>query len=196
VDGDLDLTLPPLRIETPRLVLRCWTPGDAPLLKAAIDGSLEHLREWMPWAMNEPSELGVVEERLGRFRARFLEGETFIYGVFDRSEAEVVGGSGLMGRIGPRALEIGYWIRVERTGQGFATEATRALTIAGFGISGVDRLEIHCDPRNAASAAIPRRLGYRHRETIRDEKETADGDPRDTMIFEITSGDEVPGASS
>jgi hypothetical protein len=39
---------PAYRIHTHRLVLRCWQPTDAPLLKAAIDVNLEHLRPWMP----------------------------------------------------------------------------------------------------------------------------------------------------
>ena len=47
-----------------RLVLRCWNPADAPLLKAAIDGSLEHLRPWMPWARHEPEALEAKVERL------------------------------------------------------------------------------------------------------------------------------------
>ena len=45
---------PAYRIHTQRLVLRCWQPTDAPLLKAAIDASLEHLRPWLPWAQHEP----------------------------------------------------------------------------------------------------------------------------------------------
>lgn len=194
-EGDVDSASPPLRIETPRLILRCWSPEDAPLLKAAIDSSLEHLRVWMPWAMNEPSEIEVLEERLGRYQARFLAGETFVYAIFDRSESEVLGGSGLMGRIGPGALEIGYWIRAERTGRGYATEATRALTIAGLGMPGVDRIELHCDPRNEASATIPRKLGYRHLETVRDQEESPGREPIDTMIFEITSDDELRSTS-
>jgi RimJ/RimL family protein N-acetyltransferase len=48
---------PAYRIHTQRLVLRCWHPTDAPLLKAAIDASLEHLRPWLPWAQYEPTDL-------------------------------------------------------------------------------------------------------------------------------------------
>ena len=33
----------PYRIETERLVLRCYEPDDAPLLKEAVDESIEHL---------------------------------------------------------------------------------------------------------------------------------------------------------
>lgn len=38
----------PYRIETARLVIRCYDRADAPLLKAAVDASVEHLRPWMP----------------------------------------------------------------------------------------------------------------------------------------------------
>ena len=41
---------PPGPIRTPRLVLRCWQPGDAALLKEAVDDSLRALQRWMPWA--------------------------------------------------------------------------------------------------------------------------------------------------
>ena len=46
----MDAAPPPYRIETERLVIRCWNPADAPLLKEAIDSSLEELQAWMPWA--------------------------------------------------------------------------------------------------------------------------------------------------
>jgi RimJ/RimL family protein N-acetyltransferase len=178
--------LPPLRIETERLVLRCWQPADAPLLKSALDLSLEHLRAWMPWAMNEPSPLDAVERRLERYRSEFLTGEGFAYGLFDPAETEVLGGSGLMPRVGPRALEIGYWIRVDRVGRGLATEAADALTGAGLALPDVDRIEIHCDPANAASAAVPRKLGYRLSRTLHENKLTPEGEPRDTLVFEMT----------
>jgi hypothetical protein len=45
----------PYRIVTERLILRCYDPTDAPLLKPAIDGSLEHLRAWMPGRTTTPS---------------------------------------------------------------------------------------------------------------------------------------------
>ena len=51
---------PPYRIETDRLTIRCWEPRDAPLLKQAVDASLDHLRPWMPWARDEPTPLAYV----------------------------------------------------------------------------------------------------------------------------------------
>src|SRR5262245_8467890 len=90
---------PAYRIETPRLVIRCWEPRDAPLLKAAIDASLEHLLPWMPWAKDEPQSVEAKMELLRQFRGRFDLGKDFVYALFDRQEREVVGGSGLHPRV-------------------------------------------------------------------------------------------------
>jgi RimJ/RimL family protein N-acetyltransferase len=151
---------PAYRIVTPRLVLRCWDPRDAPLLKDAIDSSLDHLRAWMPWARHEPQTLAQKVELLREFRGQFDLGADSIYGIFDAGEERVLGGTGLHPRIGPGGLEIGYWIRADAAGRGFATESTAALTRVAFEVAGVERVEIRCAPENLASAAIPRKLGY------------------------------------
>ena len=68
---------------------------------------------------------------------------------------------GLHGRIGPGALEIGYWVGEGHTGRGLATAGARALAEAALALPGVGRVEIHCDEANTASAAVPRKLGFR-----------------------------------
>jgi RimJ/RimL family protein N-acetyltransferase len=184
---------PPYRIVTERLVVRCWEPSDAPLLRDAIDSSLEHLRRWMPWAHEEPRTPESQVALLRRFRGEFDLGQTFVYGIFDAGEKEVVGGTGLHRRIGEDALEVGYWIRASRVGQGLATEVTAALTRVAFEVSGVDRVEIRVDPANAASLAIPRKLGFAEEATLRRRLEPfEDGDPRDVVVFALF-GDTFPG---
>ena len=61
----------PERIATRRLLLRCWDPADAPALRAAIDGSLAELREWLVWAVAEPTPVEELAIRLEAFAARF-----------------------------------------------------------------------------------------------------------------------------
>ena len=63
------------------------------------------------------------------------------------------------------------------------TEAVGALTRVGFEIDRLERIEIHCDPENARSAAIPRRLGYTHEATLRGRIRDAEDRPRDVMVF-------------
>src|SRR5574337_2024039 len=94
---------PAYRIVTPRLVIRCWQPEDAGKLKEAIDSSIEHLRPWLPWAQNEPEPLERKYERIRRWRGNFDLGTEFVYGVFDRAESRVLGGTGLHNRVGPDA---------------------------------------------------------------------------------------------
>jgi RimJ/RimL family protein N-acetyltransferase len=161
------MTPPPYRIETDRLVVRCWEPRDAPLLKDAIDASLDHLQPWMPWALAEPQTLDEKVELLRGFRGQFDLGENFVYGIFSRDESEVAGGTGLHPRVGDGGLEIGYWIRASATGQGYATETTAVLTRVALKVLDVDRVHVHVDPENVASLAIPRKLGFVEEATLR-----------------------------
>jgi ribosomal-protein-serine acetyltransferase len=146
----------PEEIAVGSLVLRRWRPADAPRLLAAIERSLPELRRFMPWAMTEPTL-----ETVGAFLERAWDPPaTFTFGLFDEA-GEVVGGFGLHGRRGPGVLEIGYWVRSDRAGRGYATAAAEALTDVGFAFfPGTFRVEIRCDPVNAASAAVARKLGY------------------------------------
>ncbi|WP_437590781.1 GNAT family N-acetyltransferase [Sorangium sp. So ce1000] len=185
---------PPDRLLTARLTLRAWRPEDAPLLREAIDSSLAHLQRWMPWAVHEPSSVEATAALLERFRDDFAAGRDFHYGIFTRDEREVLGGTGLHPRIGPGAIEIGYWLREAATGRGYVTEAAARLTRVALEELGLSRVEIRCDPRNAASAAVPRRLGYRHVTTLEANVLTPAGEPRDTMVWAQTAS-ELAGSS-
>ena len=190
---------PPYRIETERLVLRCWQPTDASELKEAVDSSLEHLRPWMIWATGEPSSLDDTVALLRRFRGLFDTDQDFILGIFERDESRVLGGSGLHTRHGPEALEIGYWLRVDAEGKGLASEATAALTRAAFEVSGVDRVEIRIDPANERSQRVPERLGFTREAVLRRRLpgKLGSGDLRDAVVYSMFASDfpESPCAS-
>lgn len=176
----------PYRIATDRLVLRCWEPADAPLVQEAIASSLEHLRRWMPWAHDEPRPPEESVRLLATFRARFDLGEDWGYGIFEPTEERVLGGGGLHTRLGPGALEIGYWLRGDATGRGLATEAAAALTRVGFEYGDVDRIEIRVEPGNERSLAVPRRLGFAEEATLRRRLPAGpDGEPRDVVVFTL-----------
>lgn len=177
------------RIHTKRLVLRCFSPADAPLLKAAVDASLAHLEPWMPWVRGEPQPIEQKIELLRRFRSQFDLGEDFTYAVMAPGESELCGGAGLHARIGPGALEMGYWIHVDHAGTGLGTEVAAALTRVGFEVCKLDRIEIRCDPANTRSAAIPRNLGYRHEATLRRRVPWGDSDFRDSLVWTMFASD-------
>ncbi len=176
---------PAYRIVTERLVVRCWEPPDAPALKEALDSSLEHLRAWMPWAANEPQPLEQKVALLRTFRGNFDADEDFVYGILDREETRVLGGTGLHTRIGPHAREIGYWIRKDAEGNGYVTEAVAALTRVGFEVEGLERIEIRVEPGNARSRRIPERLGYAEEATLRGRVRNAKDEPRDVIVYSL-----------
>jgi RimJ/RimL family protein N-acetyltransferase len=176
---------PAYRIHTPRLVIRCWDPHDAALLKVAIDESVDHLLPWMVWAHQEPEDLQKKIDRLRQVRGKFDLGQDFGYGLFSRDEAQVLGAAGLHTRVGEGAREIGYWIHKDHVSQGLATEASAALVRVAFEIDGVRWVEIHCDPANVRSAAIPDKLGFTMEAVLRKRKPFLDGELRDAMIWTL-----------
>ena len=184
---------PAYRVETERLVIRCWQPQDARLLKEAVDVSREHLREWMPWADTEPELIDVTIKRVRQFRAMFDLDKDYVYAVFNKDESQVIGGSGLHTRLGEDVREIGYWIHVDHTNQGYATELSAALTKVAFEIDGMDRVEIQCSPLNLASSAVPRKIGFVHEATLRRRGPIKEGQPVDSMIWSMHA-DDYPGS--
>jgi RimJ/RimL family protein N-acetyltransferase len=179
--------IPPERVETPRMILRRWDPADAALLDDALTATWPDLQRWIPWVFGARQDLAGLRERLAGYARDFVDGGDALYAMTTPDGALVLGGAGLYRRVGAGRLEIGYWVRSDRAGSGLATEAAAALTEVGLALEGIDFLEIRCEPDHLASIAVPRRLGYRHRETLSGGCVPA-GDARDTMIWELARG--------
>jgi RimJ/RimL family protein N-acetyltransferase len=160
-------------------ILRRYQHDDIDGLFAAVEESRDHLRPFMPWADESRAQFETfvadsVEQWNGGADRNFL--------IVDAASGEPLGGCGLHARLGPGALEIGYWLRAGATGRGLITAAARALTEAALTVDGVTRVEIHCDEANVRSAAVPRRLGYRL-DRIEDDRVSAPGDLGRSMIW-------------
>ncbi|MFE4362067.1 N-acetyltransferase [Kitasatospora xanthocidica] len=153
---------PPERLRLPGgLWLRRRRSSHTAALNQAVRANLDHLRPWMEWAAEAPSRARTAElTRAGA--AAWEAGTDFMYlAGLDAEPGGVIGAFGLHGRIGPGALEIGYWVAAGHVGRGIATAAAGALTEAALALPGITRVEIRCDRANGASAAVPRKLGYR-----------------------------------
>lgn len=152
---------PPERIDVGHCVLRRERVGDEALISPAVEANLEHLRPWMPWATPEGAVESVQRERLKQVEQSWDDAQDHSYLLLDASESRLLGIFGMHRRIGPGAIEIGYWLSQDAVGNGYATRATRALTDAALALDGVSRVEIHCDEANLRSQKVPQRLGYR-----------------------------------
>jgi len=140
------------------LMLRPWRVEDAAVLNIAITQCLDHLRPWMPWIAAEPLPVDERRALITKWQTEREAGGDIVFGMFVGDD--IVGGCGLHRRIGPNALEIGYWVHVNHVRKGYATTASAALTSLAFTFPEVDAVEIHHDQANTASEGVPRKLGY------------------------------------
>ena len=140
--------------------LRRCRLDDLDALLDAIELSQPELARWLPWADPMPTA-DAERDFLVAQRSAFDEGKDWGYFLIEPSTGELVGGAGLHPKEGGVA-EIGYWVRSDRTGRGYATAAAGALTAAAFEyLPEVERVIIRMDQGNMASAAVPPKLGYR-----------------------------------
>jgi RimJ/RimL family protein N-acetyltransferase len=162
----LTLIRPPDHLNTARLCLRAWAPDDATQLAHTLADSDAHLRLWTPWVIDGRLPGQSLEERIAQQVADFRDGTAWVYALRTRDGPALLGGCGLHARVGEGALELGYWLARGATGHGYAREGAGALTALALSWPSIKRVEIRCDPRNAASMTVPRHLGYRTTGTV------------------------------
>lgn len=133
----------------------------ADAMLGAIAASAPELQRWMPWATPRQGREELVTV-LRRGEELFDADLEWNYALVERTFDDVVGSAGLHRRGDETCLEIGYWVRTDRTRRGYATTAARLLADAAFRyVPGIDRVEIRMDRANRASAGVPPKLGFR-----------------------------------
>ena len=151
----------PDRLAAGPIELQRWRDDHLDALLSAIESSLPELQPWMPWANPAPTaeaERAVLRGAVAAFDAD----QEWGYFLVETGTGELVGGCGLHRRSGPDTVEIGYWVRSDRTRRGYATAAAGALTAAALHhLAEIQQVEIRMDTANSASAAVPPKLGFR-----------------------------------
>lgn len=172
----IDLTTEVVR--TDRLVLRPFRADDADAVFAACQA--EDIRRWIsvlpsPYTREDAQEF-VTEIAPGdRASGRGMP-------VAIEADGVLVGSSGLHfwpGRLGP---EIGYWLRPEARGKGYAAETAFGLAEWAFGL-GAPRVHLWVDVGNAPSQATARRAGFTREGVVRGVLDRRDGSRADAVLF-------------
>lgn len=172
-------------LRTPRLLLRCLQPEDVARRKEAMDSSLEHLAELFP----EPLPLDAHAALVRKLRSGFdLDGDR-CYGAFEPESGRMLGEALLLRRVGIDALEIGYWVRRDATGQGLATEMASAAVKTAFELDRVKRMDLLCSPDNERSAAMARRLGFTFEGRLRDRQFAPHHQRGDVLCFSLLASE-------
>jgi RimJ/RimL family protein N-acetyltransferase len=129
------------------------------IFKASI-ASFNELRQWMVWAREIPSRHALLEF-LESAETLFDDDHGWNYVLVEKATNEIVGSSGMHLRDDPECPEIGYWVRTDRTGRGYATSAANAIANAAFHYLPVNQVKIRMDQANIASASVPPKIGFR-----------------------------------
>jgi RimJ/RimL family protein N-acetyltransferase len=173
---------PPEIIDAGELVLKRWRPAYAAAAAKAVRESLPQLQPFMPWA-HDAYDVDAAQLFVETSASEWAEGIAFNYAVFT-VDGELVGSCGLMTRMGPGTLEIGYWIHSRHSGQGYATAAVTALTRVALALPGVYRVAIRHDVANPASGAVAAKAGFKEIERLHRDPE-APGETGVDVVWEL-----------
>jgi RimJ/RimL family protein N-acetyltransferase len=157
------MTLLPDQLGAGAIELRRSRPSYLDDVMSAVTLSYPELHRWINWCKSMPLRQDILKFLEEDERA-FEVDEKWAYALFERDSGELVGSAGLRKVSAPATdgLEIGYWVRSDRTKLGYASAAAQALVDAGFAkMPGIKRMRISMDSANEASAAVPRKLGFR-----------------------------------
>lgn len=167
-----------------RVTLRTPTAADAATVAESVRISVDTLRPWMPWASidyDESDAMDWIERRLDDTEVPLL--------ILDEAR-RIVGASGLnkFDRLNGRA-NLGYWLRSDAGGHGYATAAA-ALTVGyGLGEAGLHRIEILMSVENTESQRVAERLGASYEGVLRQRLWCTDERHHDTHSYAVIAGD-------
>ena len=184
------MSLPTPTLETRRLRLRPFTDADAePLF--ALQSDPRVLRYWdaPPWT--EPSRADRV---LAASRQMAEQGTGARLAVDRLADGSFLGWSSLT-RWSPEhgSASLTYCLAEAAWGQGYATEAARALLRWAFDTLDLNRVQAEADTRNPASRRVLEKLGFVHEGTLREDC-VVDGVVSDSWVFGLLRREWMPDA--
>jgi ribosomal-protein-serine acetyltransferase len=142
-------------IHTERLVLEPVSHGhDNDLLAAALASRFE-LLPWMPWAVDLSLEHQSAYTDDHAMPAWAAGSPPFAI----TEHGEAIGVIGL-DRRSASEYEIHYWLRTDRTGRGYVTEAARGLLSWARDVLGARRIVLNAGTENRRSLAVAAALGF------------------------------------
>ncbi len=155
----------PTTINTPRLRLRPLTLEDATTIQQLADR-----REIaaMTRSIPHPYPLAQVQTWLAKVVADAAEGKVAVFGLVLEKSAQLIGAIGLSSiDADHRCAEMGFWVGVDWWGQGYATEAARAMVGYGFERLGLNRIYAHHMTKNPASGRVLEKIGMKREGLLR-----------------------------
>ena len=177
------------RLTSDRLILRLPTADDAPELHDAVAASHPELSRWMEWAAgDEPQSLEETQSFCKEAQRKWQESIEYAVLITLSTTGEIVGASGFAAIDWEVPMfEIGYWVRTDCVGRGYASEAARCLARYAFEELDAVRVELRMDTLNTRSWSIAERLGFEWEATLKKIARVNNGELRDTRVYAMFS---------
>jgi RimJ/RimL family protein N-acetyltransferase len=150
-------------IETERLLIRTWMPGDAAKVEKmfADPDVMRYIGTGGPWPADRTRELvGVMIERYERSGIG-------VWPVVLKEQSAIIGECGLQPLPASSDVELAYLFDKPYWGAGYAYEAASAVLEWGFTHAGLQRIVAVIAPENVRSIALINRLGMRFEKVVR-----------------------------
>lgn len=178
-----------IAIETARLRLDRLAPGDASALFGYRgDEAVARFQGWRP-ASQEEAQAFIEQQAAVPFGS---EDAWCQLAVRERASGELIGDLGVHFPASTSdAIEFGISLQPGRQGRGYAREAMAAMLARAFGEWGYRRSVGSVDPRNVASIALLRSLGFRQ-EAHHVESYFFRGEWVDDVIFAMLAREWLP----
>ena len=152
------------------VTLRPPRPEDVSGLYAAVRESMDALRPWMSWVSDDYS-IRDARTWIEAQPSNWKEGVHYGFLIADpgRSGDEAILGVCGLGHPNDvhRFVNLGYWVRSGRRGQGVAGRATRLVAAFGFRSLDLVRVEIVVSVGNSASLRVAEKVGARREGVLR-----------------------------
>lgn len=159
---------PPLT--TPRLLLRRFTPDDAPAMWELLrDEEVNTFLPWFPVKTLEEARQHLQE----RYLSQYSRAQSYHYAVCLRETGQLIGYANVSDT---EARDFGYGFRKEFWHQGFATEAARAI-LEQLRRDGVPYITATHDVNNPHSGAVMRKLGMQYQYSYEEQWQ-----PKDILV--------------
>ena len=142
----------PSLITTERLVIRPVENGDCKAIqKYAGDPSIDMMM-FLPKSFEETKEF--VKFAVSEWEKEEPEDMEFVVLL----NGEIIGGVNLE-FVDAGIYEIGWTLRKDMRGKGYATEAAKALRDYAFEVLNAEKIQAHCDSRNKVSEKVMQKIG-------------------------------------
>lgn len=149
-------------IETERLILRPFAPGDAAAVNRLVgDRAIADTTLNIPHPYREEMAVAWIETH----RDTFVNERGVTFAIARKSDGALVGAISLQGMSKGHQAELGYWIGKPFWQQGYCTEAGRAVLRYAFSDLGLIRVHACHLTRNPASGRVMQKLGMQHEGT-------------------------------